>query len=233
MRFCALIAGSVLVCALCGCASRLPGYRADALAKAQAVQLQGGDSAYPADFASIREAVSEADRFYQQGQVEQADSFYMLAIKKSELLESQLERDRKIKAETLQRAEAEKLERDRQKSLDDLRKKIAEDREREEREAKRRSERVAQQVKEREKERESRQLPLYHTVMRGETLPQIAAQADVYNDASLWPLLYRANRDQIRDPRRIWPGQVFRIPRNVSREDLVEARRYAQERMLP
>ena len=233
MRFCALIAGSVLTCALSGCASKLPGYRADALAKVQTVKSQGGDSGYPADFASIREAVSEADRLYQQGQVEQADSFYMLVLKKSELLELQLERDRKIRAETLQRAEAEKRERDRQKNLEDLRKKIAEDREREEREVKRRSERAALQVKERDKERETRQLPLYHTVMRGETLPQIASRVDVYNDASLWPLLYRANRDQIRDPRRIWPGQVLRIPRNVSREDLAEARRYAQERMLP
>jgi nucleoid-associated protein YgaU len=68
--------------------------------------------------------------------------------------------------------------------------------------------------------------------MRGETLPQIAAQSDVYNDLTVWPLLYRANRDQIRDPGHIWPGQVLRIPRNLSREEIAEARRYSQDKPL-
>jgi nucleoid-associated protein YgaU len=66
----------------------------------------------------------------------------------------------------------------------------------------------------------------------GETLPLIAAQPEVYGDATLWPLLYRANRDQIRDPRHLWPGQVLRIPRTFSREDLTEARRFAQDKQL-
>jgi nucleoid-associated protein YgaU len=75
-------------------------------------------------------------------------------------------------------------------------------------------------------------LPVYHTVMRGETLPQIAGEPEAYNDQTLWPLLYRANRDQIRDPGHIRPGQVLRIPRNVSREEIAEARRYGQEKPL-
>jgi nucleoid-associated protein YgaU len=75
-------------------------------------------------------------------------------------------------------------------------------------------------------------LPVYHTVMHGETLPQIAARPDVYNDLALWPLLYRANRDQIRDPGHIQPGQVLRIPRNMSREETAEARRYGLEKPL-
>jgi nucleoid-associated protein YgaU len=69
-------------------------------------------------------------------------------------------------------------------------------------------------------------------VTRGESLPFIASQPQVYGDRTLWPLIYRANRDQIRDPRHIWPGQVLRIPRNMGREDVAEARRYAQERGL-
>lgn len=203
------------------------------LAKVHSVKMRGGDSNYPSDFVSIQEAVANGDRFYQQRRFDQADSFYLLALKKTEILDVQLERDSKIRAEALQRAESEKLERERLKSLEESRRKIAEERAREEREARRRSEKAVLQSKEREKDREPRQLPQYHTVMRGETLPQIASRMDVYNDASLWPLLYRANRDQIRDPRRIWPGQVLRIPRNVSREELAEARRYAQERISP
>ena len=34
----------------------------------------------------------------------------------------------------------------------------------------------------------------------------------VYNDARLWPLIYMANRDQIKDPDLIFPGQQFVIP---------------------
>ena len=57
------------------------------------------------------------------------------------------------------------------------------------------------------------QLPSTYTVRRGETLPQIAGRTEIYNDATLWPLIYRANRDQIRDPKQLWPGQVLTIPR--------------------
>ncbi len=34
----------------------------------------------------------------------------------------------------------------------------------------------------------------------------------VYNDASLWPLIYVANREQIKNPDLIFPGQKFKIP---------------------
>jgi nucleoid-associated protein YgaU len=69
-----------------------------------------------------------------------------------------------------------------------------------------------------------------YTVRRGETLPQIAARPELYNDMALWPLIYRANRDQIRDPYQLWPGQTLKIPRNFSREEALEARRQAHRR---
>jgi nucleoid-associated protein YgaU len=49
-----------------------------------------------------------------------------------------------------------------------------------------------------------------HEVQAGETLWQIAAQ--VTGDPHLWPELYRANRDQIGDPSRLYPGQRLSIP---------------------
>jgi nucleoid-associated protein YgaU len=66
-----------------------------------------------------------------------------------------------------------------------------------------------------------------YTVRRGETLPQIAGRSEIYNDSSLWPIIYRANRDQISDPKRLWPGQALVIPRHFSRDDAVGARRYS------
>ena len=51
-----------------------------------------------------------------------------------------------------------------------------------------------------------------HTVEPGETLWSIAAQADVYADPYLWPVIYKFNRDQITDPSRIYPRQTLQIP---------------------
>jgi nucleoid-associated protein YgaU len=47
-------------------------------------------------------------------------------------------------------------------------------------------------------------------VVAGDTLSAIAQQ--VYGDASQWPRIFEANRDQIFNPNLIFPGQVLRIP---------------------
>jgi len=49
-----------------------------------------------------------------------------------------------------------------------------------------------------------------HVVVSGETLWQIAAALS--GDAHRWPELYRANRDQIKDPALLYPGQRLAIP---------------------
>lgn len=71
--------------------------------------------------------------------------------------------------------------------------------------------------------------PCTYIVKNGETLWTIAAQRSVYRDALLWPLLYRANRDQIKDPRQIYPQQVLTIPRDVSEEEMEAAREKARQ----
>lgn len=57
-----------------------------------------------------------------------------------------------------------------------------------------------------------------HVVVHGETLSSIAALGTVYADPYLWPVIYRFNRDQIQDPRRIYPGQRLQIPILVDEE---------------
>ncbi len=54
-----------------------------------------------------------------------------------------------------------------------------------------------------------------HTVESGESLWSIAGQADIYADPYLWPVIYKFNRDQIKDPARIYPKQVLQIPIHV------------------
>lgn len=49
-----------------------------------------------------------------------------------------------------------------------------------------------------------------HTVRKGDTLWAIAKR--YYNNATLWPRLYDANRKIIRDPHWIYPGQRLIIP---------------------
>jgi len=56
-------------------------------------------------------------------------------------------------------------------------------------------------------------LPVSHTVTKGECLWWISEYKHVYNDPFMWPLIYKANRDQIKNPDLIYPGQQFDVPR--------------------
>lgn len=49
-----------------------------------------------------------------------------------------------------------------------------------------------------------------YTVQSGDTLSLIAQQ--MYGQASLWRIIFEANRDTLNDPGRIQPGQVIKIP---------------------
>jgi len=50
----------------------------------------------------------------------------------------------------------------------------------------------------------------WHEVKKGETLSKIAQQ--YYGDASLYPKIFEANRDVLKDPNLIRIGQKLRIP---------------------
>ncbi|MCD6526269.1 MAG: LysM peptidoglycan-binding domain-containing protein [Desulfuromonas sp.] len=67
-----------------------------------------------------------------------------------------------------------------------------------------------------------------YTVGEGENLYAIAAKQTIYNEGLLWPLIYRANRDQIKDPQQIFPDQILSIPRNLTEEELESARETAR-----
>ncbi len=66
-------------------------------------------------------------------------------------------------------------------------------------------------------------------VSDGETLASISARGTVYSDKLLWPLIYKANRDQIKDPQEIFSGQMLVIPRDKSEEEKESAREEARE----
>lgn len=49
-----------------------------------------------------------------------------------------------------------------------------------------------------------------YTVKSGDTLSKIAK--DMYGDASRYPQIFEANKPMLKDPDKIYPGQVLRIP---------------------
>jgi nucleoid-associated protein YgaU len=49
-----------------------------------------------------------------------------------------------------------------------------------------------------------------YTVVSGDTLSKIAQRE--YGDASQWKRIYEANKDTIKNPDLIYPGQTFKIP---------------------
>jgi LysM repeat protein len=51
-----------------------------------------------------------------------------------------------------------------------------------------------------------------YTVVSGDNLWNISGQSAVYGNPYQWPLIYKANSDQIKDADLIFPGQEFSIP---------------------
>ena len=49
-----------------------------------------------------------------------------------------------------------------------------------------------------------------YTVVAGDTLSKIAKRE--YGDATKWHAIYEANKDTIKNPDLIYPGQTFKIP---------------------
>lgn len=69
-----------------------------------------------------------------------------------------------------------------------------------------------------------------YTVRRGDSLWAISGSRAGYNDPYQWPLIYRANTDQIEDADLIHPNQVLRIEVDPSSAAVEAAVRHARTR---
>jgi len=78
--------------------------------------------------------------------------------------------------------------------------------------------------------REPAAQPEPYSVQRGDTLWGISARERIYNNPFMWPLIYKANAQQIRDPDRIFPRQIFVIPRDYTPEEAAAAIQRARQR---
>ena len=76
---------------------------------------------------------------------------------------------------------------------------------------------------------ESSPLKLW-TVAEGDNLWGIACKEEVYNVPEKWPLIYKANLEQIEDADLIYPGQVLDIPRDSTDGEIEAAINHAKTR---
>lgn len=77
---------------------------------------------------------------------------------------------------------------------------------------------------------EIRAASIQYEVERGDSLWSISGKAETYNNPYQWPLIYKANRDQIKDADLIHPGQSLAVDRNPSAADTQMAIDHARNR---
>ncbi len=69
-----------------------------------------------------------------------------------------------------------------------------------------------------------------YQVVTGDNLWNISGKDSIYANPYQWPLIYKANRSQIKDADLIYPGQVFDIDRDASSADVDAAINHAKTR---
>lgn len=69
-----------------------------------------------------------------------------------------------------------------------------------------------------------------YSVVRGDNLWSISGKDEVYSDPYQWPLIYKTNRDKIKDADLIHPGQVLDIDQNASASEIDAAINHAKTR---
>ncbi len=70
-----------------------------------------------------------------------------------------------------------------------------------------------------------------YVVKKGDCLWRIAKLKGIYSDPFLWPVIYEANKDKIKNPNLIYPGQKLVVPRGgMTMDQIKEVRKNAGAR---
>lgn len=69
-----------------------------------------------------------------------------------------------------------------------------------------------------------------YDVVKGDNLWNISGKDSIYGNPYQWPLIYKANSDQIKDADLIFPGQTLEINTNPSDADAAAAIQHAKTR---
>lgn len=221
-----LISMLCLASLLAACSTSVPSWRDRTSPLLAGLTLNQAPVIFQHEYRNLLETFEHGEALYQVRKDQKAANiYYQLAFQKARILTLKVEQEQKRLAVEKQRKLAEVAAKAEQERLmraaaeAELRLKAKQADESSELRSKQKKNRISA----------SSQLTSY-TVRRGETLPQISAKTEIYNDPTLWPIIYRANRDQIRDPKRLWPGQILVIPRNLNHDEAVEARHYSNKK---
>ncbi|MCE5300132.1 MAG: LysM peptidoglycan-binding domain-containing protein [Spirochaetia bacterium] len=68
-----------------------------------------------------------------------------------------------------------------------------------------------------------------YVVKKGDTLWDVSSMSKIYSDSFQWPLLYKANRDQISDPDLIEVGQELDVRKDISADEKEDAIQKAKD----
>lgn len=208
---------------LTACSTSVPTWRSKSYTLVEELGSRETQELFPREYRSLLETFEHGEALFQVRRDDKgADLYFLLAFQKAEMLRSAILQEKKrqeaekrqLAAELAAKAEQEQLMRAAEEAEIRLRAQLLA---------------VSNRAAQKKNREPPPPLPTSYTVRRGETLPQISARTEIYDDSTLWPIIYRSNRDQIRDPKRLWPGQVLVIPRNFSRDEAVEARRYSNK----
>ncbi|SHI50148.1 protein of unknown function [Malonomonas rubra DSM 5091] len=211
---------------LAGCAKPPVAELEDARSVVAYAYASGASQHAPNVYLLADEALKKAEALMQQREYESASESLQHARHYSQkALALTVERKKQLEQERLAKLAEEKQLAEELRQAELLRKK-------QEREAREKA--LTEKKPEPPVEPEAVKPKLLDKVVVGgaENLMMIAAREEVYEDGMLWPLIYKANRDQIKDPKEIFPGQELVIPRDKSEEEIEAARREAEELKL-
>ncbi|MFZ5587218.1 MAG: LysM peptidoglycan-binding domain-containing protein [Thermodesulfobacteriota bacterium] len=70
-------------------------------------------------------------------------------------------------------------------------------------------------------------LPTTYTVEKCDDLWSISAKPQIYQDPLLWPCIFNANKDKIKNANKLKVGMVLSIPRNLTDAQKADCRKQA------
>ena len=179
---------------------------------------------YPEDFKGLDNTLGELKSAYQAEKYLDVISRGGTAVAKARKLADMS----KVAAEEEARRKAEEEARRRE---EDERRRAEEARQAEEArhaEEARRVEEARRAAEEEARRRADR--PQTYNVVRGDCLWNVSKKDKIYDNPFMWPLIYKENRSQIRDPDLIFPKQEFKIPRDYTQKQEKEAVSMAKHR---
>ena len=98
----------LLLCTLAACASEPSRFRGQALGTLQRVKLSGGETLFPAEFGSLRDAFEKGESLLKEEDDEDAESYFQLTLLKGSLLERELGQEQARRKEAARLVEQEK-----------------------------------------------------------------------------------------------------------------------------